>query len=438
MGIETGERLTFTKAQLERLAPADAGKRRLVYDTKVAALCIRINDKGEKVFYFAKRGFIKKLGQSIWKKAKIGQFPTLTIDQARHQAQEWSVTLEKGIDPLEEKAGLREEITLGHLFEEYVSRHMEKKRKTVSATRQEFERDFAQWSGRKLSSITHLDCEQLHGRLGKTKGIYTANRRIQLLRALFNKAKQWKLFFDENPCTGITLFDETPRERFLTDEEAGRLLTVLEEEPHRDICDFVRLSLFTGLRKRNVLSIKWAHVDLVAGTLFVPDTKNGTSQKIRLSNDEIALFKARIEFLKFKQYSCAAWPDSNYRAGVATKPTEFVFPGSGESGHLEDPKRQWTRVRDLARIPDVHIHDLRRSLASAMASNNVELPLIQKAMNHSDSKTTLAVYAKIAKESERDAREVAHNVWKRAAKKEEEARSKLAELKDSGIRELKN
>lgn len=426
MGTDTRVKLNATT--IPKLPHAEPGKRRLFYDDDERSFAVRVNDSGEKVFYFCKRGTVTKdkaskhYGKSVWFKKKIGPVPddlrgrANEVDKARQLARDWASKIDYGYDPfLAEEAG-QEEMTLGQLFEQYIIRHMEKKRTTSDATRKEFERDFGAWSGRRLSSITHDDCERMHGKLGAEKGIYTANRRVQLLRALFNKAKQWKLYDGENPCQGITLFEEKSRDRFLTDEEAGRLLKVLNQDHDRDIRDFICLTLFTGLRKNNVLAIRWENVDLVAGTLFIPETKNGTSQIIKLSADEIALFAARIEHLILKGYSCPQWPRTA-RPGKESTPTQFVFPGTGETGHLADPKRQWTRVRKLANIPDVHIHDLRRSLASTMASNNVSLPLIQKALHHADAKTTLAVYARTAKDAERDARAVAHTVWKEAAKK---------------------
>jgi len=75
----------------------------------------------------------------------------------------------------------------------------------------------------------------------------------------------------------------------------------------------------------------------------------------------------------------------------------WVFPSkTSKSGHLEDLKRAWTTIRKQTKLTDVTIHDLRRSLASAMASQNVNVALIQSALHHKDLKTTLGVYLKQA------------------------------------------
>ena len=58
----------------------------------------------------------------------------------------------------------------------------------------------------------------------------------------------------------------------------------------------------------------------------------------------------------------------------------------------------------------MHIHDLRRSLASYMASSGAELAVIKNALNHKDIKTTIEVYAKTAKDAEMDARQKAHDM----------------------------
>jgi integrase len=72
----------------------------------------------------------------------------------------------------------------------------------------------------------------------------------------------------------------------------------------------------------------------------------------------------------------------------------FVFPGTGESGHLEEPKKGWKRVLDRAGLENLRIHDLRRTLGSWQAKSGASLAIIGKSLNHKNVATT-AIYARL-------------------------------------------
>ena len=72
----------------------------------------------------------------------------------------------------------------------------------------------------------------------------------------------------------------------------------------------------------------------------------------------------------------------------------FVFPGSGKSGHLEEPKKGWKRILERAGIDNLRIHDLRRTLGSWQAKTGASLPIIGKSLNHKNQNTT-AIYARL-------------------------------------------
>ncbi|HEY9871681.1 MAG TPA: tyrosine-type recombinase/integrase [Candidatus Obscuribacterales bacterium] len=97
---------------------------------------------------------------------------------------------------------------------------------------------------------------------------------------------------------------------------------------------------------------------------------------------------------------------------------EYVFPGNGRTGHYVEPKRAWARLLKRAGIKDLHIHDLRRSLASFMANAGADVTLIKGALNHKDIKTTINVYVRTAKSAELNARTKAHELMKELAKEE--------------------
>jgi integrase len=73
----------------------------------------------------------------------------------------------------------------------------------------------------------------------------------------------------------------------------------------------------------------------------------------------------------------------------------WVFPGTSKDAPREDLKRSWDRVRKGAKIPDVTIHDLRRTTGSWLVQRGVPLKVIGAALGHRDTRST-EVYARIA------------------------------------------
>lgn len=87
-----------------------------------------------------------------------------------------------------------------------------------------------------------------------------------------------------------------------------------------------------------------------------------------------------------------------------------TIPPSGVSVYTQSVPIISSKPKSLG-LNDVTIHDLRRSLASGMASNNVNIALVKDALNHRDLKTTIAVYARTRKSAVVEAKESLHSSW---------------------------
>jgi len=148
-------------------------------------------------------------------------------------------------------------------------------------------------------------------------------------------------------------------------------------EPNEVIRDYILLSLLTGARRDNVLSMRWSEIALPRTEWQIPRTKNGTAHTIPLSAEVVAILERR--------------------ARKATARAIFVFPGQGKSGHLVEPKKGWQRVLERAGIEDLRIHDLRRTLGSWQAKTGASLAIIGKSLSHKNTQTT-AIYARLDQE----------------------------------------
>ncbi|MGH9664459.1 MAG: site-specific integrase, partial [Bryobacteraceae bacterium] len=149
-------------------------------------------------------------------------------------------------------------------------------------------------------------------------------------------------------------------------DEIKRFLEALRAEADSDARDFFLLLLFTGARKSEVLRMRWGDVNLESGVWTNPDTKTGDAVTVPLSAPALAVLTARTD---------------------GGRP-EWVFPSSGATGHLVEPKKAWTRILKRAAIQGLWMHDLRRTLGSWMAATGANLSIIAKALGHKNLTTT--------------------------------------------------
>lgn len=392
--------MEFNEKTINRLE-CPAG-RTAVYesDPTTRGLYIQVTEAGTKTYVFRKKI------DGTWRQKKLGRFKDLKIPEARAKADEFNSQLTKGVNVFELSTDIKALPAVADLFEEYMAKHASKRCTTADDMRKNFHRWFASILTKRATLVSHAEAESIHSKLGE-RAPYAANRAVQLARAVYNQAIKTGLHTGSNPFSGISLFPEHSRDRFLSNDEAGKLLRKLKaaslsDDMHqRALRDFILLDVMTGLRKTALVSARWDEIDLDAGTWNIPDTKskNKQGQLVPLGDFEIDILKDRLAYL----------------TSLSTE-SPFVFPGTGRTGHQMDFKKSWPSLRQKLGLEDVTIHDLRRSLAATMASANVNLVLIKNTLNQRDIKTTAKVYARTNKQAELEAKQKAHAIWFDAAK----------------------
>ena len=371
------DKFNFTKAAIEALPLPEAGKRAEYWDLKQIGLQIRVTAAGAKTYYVKRR---IKGGQP--ERILIGRCDAMTIEQARDKAALISSDIAVGKNPAEVKRARRAEMTLGELFDEYITRHCEAKgKKTTPALKENFRRYLGHWHNRKLSSITKTEVGKHHSKLGKDIGAHTANRTLELLRAVFNKGIYWELFAGVNPAVGIEKFTLQSRDRFIYSDELPRFFQAVGEEPNAAMRDYFLLSLLTGARQANVLAMRWQDVSFARAEWRIEETKNGDPQTVTLSAEALEILKNRKPL----------------------EPAEWVFPSQhgSASGHIQNPKKAWKNLLERADLSNLRLHDLRRTLGSWQAKSGASLAIIGKSLNHKNAATT-AIYARLDLDPVRD------------------------------------
>ena len=371
------EKMQFTKARIAALEPV-LGKRVTVYDLEQKGLCIRMTPAGAKAFYCVR----KVEGKVEW--VRIGDAAAVTIEAARTRAAEIVNDIARGINPTEQKRIRKAEMTFSDLFRDWVKECKAKGKKSLGNDERNYRLHLGTLAKKKLSDIERQHIRTLHRKIGTQSGIYQANRVLTLIRAVFNFGiKALDIPNLSNPAIGIKANREESRDRRLHPDEMPRFFEALAAEENPDMRDYVMLSLLTGARRSNVLAMDWKEIHLERRTWTIPGSKAKAKDSIA-----VPLSSAALEVLQ-------ARAEANGAEG-------WVFPSSGKTGHLVEPKKGWQRLLQRAGIEDLRIHDLRRSLASFQIDAGVSLAVIGKGLGHHSQQTT-AVYARLAQDPVADA-----------------------------------
>ena len=356
----------------------DGARRDARWDEQIPGLGVRIYPSGKKVFILSYRTSGRK------RLLTLGAYGVLTLDQARDKAKRFLGRIVDGIDPLLVRKKERAGQTMSALTEAYIERYAKPHKKTWRTDQSRINKYILPTFGNLLvKSVTRTEVAKWHHKIGKSTP-YEANRNLALFSKMFNCAKEWG-FVEEtgiNPAVGIENFKEQKRDRWLTPKELPRLTKAIDavENIYARAC--LWLYLFTGCRKTELLRSKWQDVDLDRQELRLPETKAGRTHYIPLSSPAVAILQNLPRI------------DGN----------PFVFPGARRGRSLVNIDKIWRKVRKEAKVEDVRLHDMRRTVGSWLAQGGISLHLIGRVLNHSNGSTT-QIYARFAQDHVKEALE---------------------------------
>jgi len=185
----------------------------------------------------------------------------------------------------------------------------------------------------------------------------TTNREMALLKKIFNLSINWG-YCELNPLLKITLFSEKDnlRERVLSPEEE---LPLMERLPAQ-IRPIVITALSTGMRKNEILNLKWENVDLESRLIRVVGTKSGKNRQIPMNERLFALFQS----LK-KQ-----------------APSAYVFPNPKTGKPYQGIKRSFQKACREAGIENLRFHDLRHTFGTRLIQSGADIVTVQTLLGH--------------------------------------------------------
>ena len=339
---------------------------RAVYtDATVQGLAFRVsagtatNPEGRRAWLLRYR-----LRLQAQKAVALGAYPAVSLAEARRRAGEIVAAAKRGVDlvAVEERATDAQRAAeakarpLSEVAEAYLNsiKHLRSWRSIESRTRCHI---IPKLGSRTIGTVTRADVVDFLDSLAKRGLRHQVNRCRETLRAIFAYAIERELV-TVNPILGVSKRRlEIPRDRTLTDEELMALWRAIDKLPELPRAYF-RVTLLTGARRNEVRELAWSELDLAAGLWRLPAERNKSARPF-----EIPLSAPVVETLR-------------------------LLPRIGPMVFALDGKRPMTlhqlieRVRQDAGLPDVRLHDLRRTLRTGLAELCVSFEVAERVLNH--------------------------------------------------------
>jgi integrase len=371
--ILQSRKFPFTKRAIELLPahdPASPSRETEYADAECTGLHLRVSKSGRRFFQHRYRFFGRK------KCLNIGEFPAVSLQDARQRVAEHKSSLAKDKDPAVERGKARSDLTFAEFaINEYLP-HAKQHKKTWDDDVWKVEKLLNPALGKqRLSSITPRDVASLCSKEKSRTSATTANHLLSTLKRMLNLAVKWELL-EKNPANSQEKFKEpAQRERYLSEDELPRFLSALDEEEDGLSVAAIRLLLFTGCRRGEILTLKWNEVSLEEDCIKLLDTKNGRSRPVHLN----AWARKVVEELH-----------ENRGKEVRTSASEYVFPSrqGTKKGHLFDLRNPFGKACQRAGVEGFRIHDLRHTFASMAVRGGASLFDVQKLLGHQNIEMT--------------------------------------------------
>jgi len=334
-----------------------------VQDARMPGLSVRVTKAGVKSYVFTK----KVNGRFL--RVTLGKTAGMTLEAARRAASAYHGDIAKGVDlaatrKAAKAAATIKATTLADAYERFL---------TLKDRRPSTDKDYKMlWrlhvpmslKRKPLADIATADIEKLKTDIGR-RNQRTANKVVVLLSAIMSKSGRWA----DNPDRGVERYEERIRTRRLNRDELIRLWKALESAADgagQSLWpDFFKVLIVTGARRSALCSMRWRDLDLDVGVWVVPATwsKNRREMAVPLTSIAVEVLRRRYEG---RSRSPWVWPSAKAKVG-----------------HVVNPEKPWRAFLKAAEITErASLHDVRRTLGSALANSGAATATISKALGH--------------------------------------------------------
>jgi integrase len=350
----------------------------------VKGLHLRVSAKGIKSFYVYYR---TKAGQE--RRPKLGEFPEVTLAEARKRAKALLDKVAIGEDPKGDWDNSRAEMAISRLFELVWEGHWNTPRFTKSGwakeAKQNYEKNIApEFENQKLSEVSAKKIRSWHKKMEATP--IAANRSLAVLSKMFSFAEEneW-ISQGVNPCKLVKPHKEKKRKRFASPEEIKKMNDILLREAINNPAGvaFIYLLMFSGARPISIERATWSMLKTVTheGKVFGVLKFDGKSTA-ETGEEEIVILPPQ-----------------------AMSVIEKLPRDSDTLTGIKMPKYLWSKIRKEAGCEDLWARDLRRTFATIGMSGGTSSGIIGELLNHKSSETT-KIYTQLVPEKRLEATKV--------------------------------
>ncbi|MBU2583100.1 MAG: site-specific integrase [Alphaproteobacteria bacterium] len=353
----------LTDVAIRKLVPAP-GKRVEIWDNKIPGFGVRVTPNGVRslVLMYRVDGHQRRL--------TLGQYPILPLAQAREKALASLQQAAAGIDPnpTKEDQARRDEARAVFRFEDvvasFVRLHCERHNRPVTArdtARILKNRFVSRWADRDVREITRPEIVRVLDAIVDEGTPSAANHALSAVRKFFNWCVERGLI-EVSPCMGVRMPSKAiSRSRVLDDNELAAVLRAADETEY-PFGTIVRLLVLTGQRRSEVGSMRWQDLDLARGVWTIPPEANKSGRE-----HAVPLIATAVDLIE----------------AVPRLSQTHVFPS------LRSPERCFSgyskckaRLDADAGVTGWTLHDLRRTVATGLASLQVPPHVVEKLLNH--------------------------------------------------------
>lgn len=309
--------------------------------------------------------------QPTTKYERLGDIKSLSLTQARKTAQAFKAKVSAAPKVVEPVAPAKGDMTLEAFVTDHVNPYNKMRKRSHRRDLQLYARVGAKFGKRKLIEINRREVQVFHNELVTKENLApaTADHHVVYMRRLLNLAVQWELL-EKNPLSNIPLMKvDNKVERYLSDDEAKRLVAVLTTDLAFGASYILLFLLSTGARLNEAMQAKWDQLDLEKNLWRIPAT-NSKSKKTR----SVPLNVSALWVLE------QLWTKGKH---------PYLFVNEATQKPFVTITRAWYRLRAKAGIENLRVHDLRHSFASFLVNGGRSLYEVQQILGHSDPKVTM-------------------------------------------------
>jgi integrase len=365
----------ITVTSIKGLSPSD----KRLNDSEISGFHARITPAGLITYYL----FYRLHGKQV--NYRLGIDGQMTPAQARDLAKNKIAEVTQGVDVQAVRKQERTKTkyskfsTLQYFLDEKYAPWLKSRNpKTAEKTVKAFQSSFPKFMDFQLSDINAWEIEKWRNKR-LTDGVKpaTTNRQINTIKGCLSRAVEWGAIDSHDLNKVKTLTVDNSKVRYLSKDEETRLRDNLKGCDTEFLEVIVLLALNTGMRKGELLSLEWNHInfDNKIVTVDFQNAKSGNTRHLPLNTQA---------FNTLKQ-----WQQETNGIG-------FVFKDKNNA-QLKDFPYVWGALLDEAQITNFRFHDLRHHFASKLVMASVDLNTVRELLGHSDLKMTLR-YAHLAPE----------------------------------------